>query len=589
MSEKTPIVEAPETQADYNATGSTTENRRQRTESAPQEPQRRTCFPVQPFILIKELLPTYYMYLPSYIRQIHSFPHLVLVTGMIANCSLFIQLLLTWKYWEEEKHAPWDYTVVIASMIFGLVSLQLLHLELQQYSVDLHDSSIEAQKSKDKIMNTFNGMVSDLDTMLAKSADTQAALAERSLDSHRRDLANFLLKGMAEKVRSFQQFPTPDFLAFLILYLKMFEECSAYPTEDPFVIATEDEVMEKCASIIDVVEMVGKRAKGREVKFIRKKVETAKKSSSTLRQKWKKATFVPKKVMRLTGLSRFVKKKKKEKKTTEDREHDEEFGMPKAFDTDMHQEQQIKWLRFDLNGRLRISIENDDPFPVRLEFILFSCTVLSSEHARLLFSFLIGLPMLVLNIVVVKPPYTVVISCMSVTLVCIAFVLHDFLEIDAIQRMEIQIKEMQATVAAVEERRQQMTDFFGRVHRLAEFWLYRTLPRLEMMKLCCDALEDAEESEMAPLLQEVVTKVRSLEFSLLPVSLWQNESFQQADKKKRSELLHKLTSHSCVKNALQEMPGIAQELLELKKTAMEAFERETPESPKSSDSVGPTH
>ena len=104
-------------------------------------------------------------YLPSYIKQIHSFPHLVLVTGMLANCSLFIQLLLTWKYWEEEKHAPWDYTatwmhqffmdliglpavhpnstsecseslteVVIASMIFGLVSLQLLHMELVQYS-----------------------------------------------------------------------------------------------------------------------------------------------------------------------------------------------------------------------------------------------------------------------------------------------------------------------------------------------------------------------------------------------------------------------------------------------------------------------
>lgn len=34
---------------------------------------------------------------------------------------------------------------------------------------------------------------------------------------------------------------------------------------------------------------------------------------------------------------------------------------------------------------------------------------------------------------------------------------------------------------------------------------------------------------------------------------------------------------------------LCQELLELKKTAMEAFERETPESPKSSDSVGPTH
>ena len=43
-------------------------------------------------------------------------------------------------------------------------------------------------------------------------------------------------------------------------------------------------------------------------------------------------------VMRLTGLSRFVKKKKKEKKTTEDQEGDEEeFGMPKAFASQLTQ------------------------------------------------------------------------------------------------------------------------------------------------------------------------------------------------------------------------------------------------------------
>jgi len=199
---------------------------------------------------------------------------------MVANCSLFIQLVLTWKYWEEEKHAPWDYTVVIASCIFAVVSLQLLHMELVQYSVDLHTCSTEAQKSKDQMMNTFNGMVSDLDTMLAKSADTQAALAERSLDSHRRDLANFLLKGIMSKVRSFREFPTPDFLAFLILYLKIFEECSAYPLEEPFVIASEDEVM--AGAIVDTVEMVGKKAKAMEVKFLKKKVDAAEMEASDL-------------------------------------------------------------------------------------------------------------------------------------------------------------------------------------------------------------------------------------------------------------------------------------------------------------------
>ena len=66
-----------------------------------------------------------------------------------------------------------------------------------------------------------------------------------------------------------------DFLAFLILYLKVFEECalvktrqkpsmellmglpqgSAYPLEEPFVIASEDEVMKTGAAIVDTVEL----------------------------------------------------------------------------------------------------------------------------------------------------------------------------------------------------------------------------------------------------------------------------------------------------------------------------------------------
>lgn len=574
MSETTPLAEASPAPPSYDATP-TTETNPQSCPARSTQQERRSCFPLEPFSLLKELLPTcYYSYLPSYVRQVHSFPHLVLLTGMVANCSLFIQLVLTWKYWEEEKHAPWDYTVVIASCIFAVVSLQLLHMELVQYSVDLHTCSTEAQKSKDQMMNTFNGMVSDLDTMLAKSADTQAALAERSLDSHRRDLANFLLKGIMSKVRSFREFPTPDFLAFLILYLKIFEECSAYPLEEPFVIASEDEVM--AGAIVDTVEMVGKKAKAMEVKFLKKKVDTAKKSSSTLRQKWKRATFVSKKVMSLTGFSKLVKVVKKKnpqeskKEELKEEEQEFEFTLPAAFDSDMTKEQQIKWLRFDMNGRFQIEVEDDDPFPVQMKLLLFSCTVLSPEHARLIFSFLIGVPLLILNIAVVSPPYTVVISSMSVTLICIAFVLHDFLDIDAIQRMEIQIKEMQATVAAVEERRQQMVDFFGRVHRLADFWLHRTLPRLELMKLCGDALQDAEEPEMEPLLVEIVKKVRNLEDSLLPISLWQKDALTEADKKKRSELLSKLTSRACAKYALQEMPTVAQELLDMKRAALES-------------------
>ena len=47
---------------------------------------------------------------------------------------------------------------------------------------------------------------------------------------------------------------------------------SAYPVEQPFIIATKDELLER-AAITEVVEMVGKRAKSMEVKFVRNKVE----------------------------------------------------------------------------------------------------------------------------------------------------------------------------------------------------------------------------------------------------------------------------------------------------------------------------
>ena len=46
---------------------------------------------------------------------------------------------------------------------------------------------------------------------------------------------------------------------------------SAYPVEQPFIIATKDELLERAAT--EVVEMVGKRAKSMEVKFVRNKVE----------------------------------------------------------------------------------------------------------------------------------------------------------------------------------------------------------------------------------------------------------------------------------------------------------------------------
>lgn len=276
-----------------------------------------------------------------------------------------------------------------------------------------------------------------------------------------------------------------------------------------------------------------------------------------------------------------MKTKQGEVEGKNDTSPDEEMSLPKGCSGDAKQE--IKWLRFDLNGGFVIHVEEDDPFPIQIKGGFFTCTVLSPEHARLLFSFFIGVPLLLMNIMLVRPPYTVVIGNMLVTLICITFVLHDFLDIDAIQRLEVQIKEMQAAVQAVEERRQYMLDFFSRVHRLSDFWLFRTLPRLELMKLCGDALEDAEDAEMAPLLVDIVSKVSNLEEALLPTELWQSEGLTDAEKKKTSDCLSKIASQHDANHALQEMPSITEELIELRNSKNFEPESQTQQPAQSAD------
>ncbi|CAJ1454854.1 unnamed protein product, partial [Effrenium voratum] len=491
MSEKQALGDTAAEASSYDATS-------QAAVQGAGEAEVSRFFPMQPFWFLEELFPTNYKYLPTYVRVVHSGEHLVLLTGTIANLFLMTKLFLSYQYWNEEMHHAGEFIVVLLSFIFGLVSLQLLSTELVQYSVDLHVKSTEAQKSKDEMVATFHTAVADLDTMLVTSADTQAALAERSLDSHRRDLSNLLLKGLPSKLRAVD---LQQFLAFVRQYLKIFEECSADPVEHPFFLVDYAEL--EGASPEELAEKVGKKAKTKEVKFLSKHVAAETKKASAMRQSWKRVTYVPRKVMKWTGMSKMIKKKPKQAPSPA--LDDEEFGSFRKESFNKNQE--VMWLRWGLGYGFGIEIEESAPFPFNVKGGFFLCTVLSPEHFKLLISFFLGIPLLLLNVFWVKPCSYVILCSMVVTLACIAVVLYDFLDIDAIQRMEVQIKEMQAAVAAVEERRQSTLEFFNRINRLAGFWLHRTLPRLELMKICGDALEDAEDQELDPLLAKITGKV----------------------------------------------------------------------------------
>mmetsp|Transcript_121784 Transcript_121784/g.171342 ORF Transcript_121784/g.171342 Transcript_121784/m.171342 type:complete len:574 (-) Transcript_121784:37-1758(-) len=519
-------------------------------------------FPLEPFRFIGDLAPSKYKYVPTYVKVIHSVPHLVLLTGTGADLALLARILMEYRNWYNVTHTNLEICVLILCFSYGLFCLQHFFKHLVEYSADLQTRSIRLQASRSQVSETFNDTVTEMDSMLNKSADTQASLAERGLDSHRRDFHTFLLKGMVRKLAGSTIEVSPEsFISFIVQYLAIFEECAVDPIHEPYILATQEELRAKCASAAEVAELVGNRAKAKEVRFLGNHVEEAKKKASGLRQKWKKVTHVPRKVLRLTGLGRWVKRRKNPKTG------DEEEGSFGTFSHDgVAEPRELKWFRIDIGCGIGIETAGDEEegsFPVQIHGLLFSCTVLSPEHVQLLVSIVTGMPLLILSCVAVRE-YSRALTCsIAVALLCTSFVLYDFLEIDAVQRMEIQIQEMQAAVAMVQQRRERMLEFFGKLHQLADLWLYRTLPRLEFMKLLSESLQDAEDADMAKHLQDIVAKVGILEDSLMPLSAWESDQLSRETKKGLADSITRLT-RSSANDALEQVPTLSKEMSEIK-------------------------
>mmetsp|Transcript_6351 Transcript_6351/g.11597 ORF Transcript_6351/g.11597 Transcript_6351/m.11597 type:complete len:587 (+) Transcript_6351:83-1843(+) len=522
-------------------------------------------FPFEPFRFIREVSPAKYKYVPTYLRVVQSFPHLVLLVGTIASLCLLVWIFMQYRNWYGTTHTNADILVVVLCFLYAIFCMQQIFKQLVEYSADLQTRAVKLQASKIQVTDNFNRTVAELDTMLNKSADTQASLAERGLDSQRRDFQNFLTRGIARRFAgSVVKIPFEKFVAFLSQYMAIFQECSMDPLDEPFILSTPEELKENCTSVVAAAELVGARAKAKEVKFLSAPVEEAKQKSTGLRRRWKKVTYVPKKVLKLTGLSRFIRKKKRELQ-----EHDEEhgsFGQTQESWTSgdsVAEARELRWFRLDVGCGFGVETTEEEIYPVQVHGHVFTCTVLSKEHVQLLVSVALGLPLLFLSVFAVSDMSRAMVGFILVSLLCVSFVLYDFLEIDAVQRMEIQIQEMQAAVAMVQQRREKMLDFFGRVHFLTDFWRFRTLPRLELMKLFAESLQDAEDAEVANLLIDIVAKVDMIEDAMASLQSWQDGSFSRESKEKVADTINKL-SRGHAQQALSQVPSAAKELVELK-------------------------
>merc|ERR1719422_2115859 len=110
-----------------------------------------------------------------------------------------------------------------------------------------------------------------------------------------------------------------------------------------------------------------------------------------------------------------------------------------------------------------------------------------------------------------------------IALACNVVVLINFENIDVVQKLEREVKELEEQNQQVGEQREKMKEFWGNTQNLTELWLYRTVPRLDLYKELHSQLEDENEEDLLTNITGANNALEALETNLGALECWRND------------------------------------------------------------------
>jgi len=105
-------------------------------------------------------------------------------------------------------------------------------------------------------------------------------------------------------------------------------------------------------------------------------------------------------------------------------------------------------------------------------------------------------------------------------LFCIGATLVKFEDIDIIQQLVREAREVDKERQAVDARKEAMTKFWGTAQRQTDMWLHRTTPRLDLFGEVHSNLEDLSNEEALKVLPVANEKFQVLHDKLGPLDAW---------------------------------------------------------------------
>merc|ERR550525_2080777 len=117
--------------------------------------------------------------------------------------------------------------------------------------------------------------------------------------------------------------------------------------------------------------------------------------------------------------------------------------------------------------------------------------------------------------------------------ICLLVMLYRFEEIDIIQQLEREVKELAKQNRQVEQQREKMHEFWSNTQQLTELWLYRTVPRLDLYKELHSQLEDQSSDDLLTSISSTNRMLEELDHRIGALEAWRNDGALKSDDKKQ--------------------------------------------------------
>jgi len=189
----------------------------------------------------------------------------------------------------------------------------------------------------------------------------------------------------------------------------------------------------------------------------------------------------------------------------------------------------ISWIVFGQRELMQHRAEND--YLCRLRFGCGSMIILSKEHLKLMIGFCLGWMMLYLETkLMMKALLCVFLFTITLTLIL-------FQEIDIIERLRQEERDIKQEMEDVQKKDQDMEEYWAKARKQTDLWQHRTVPRLSLFAEVCTRLQSMDEQVALDCMTNANKKFDQLHKSLGPLESWFADGALAKTHKQQCEML----------------------------------------------------